>query len=607
MLGCRPGHRCGLFHGIEDRILCSLTSFHDTLPSILDPVLLAPQNHMATKPLTQLAFSIFENPGVYTLLLGSGLSSAASIPTGWNITLDLIRRIALSQGVEDQADWASWYRETAGKEPNYSDLVNELGRSPQERRSILDRYIEPSEDDREEGRKSPTTAHHAIADLVRHGFIKVVITTNFDRLLENALRERGVEPTVVASEDAFEGAVPLTHAHCYLLKLHGDYKDARIRNTEAELADYPKLYNATLDRVFDEYGLVVCGWSGDWDDALRAAIARCPSRRYSTFWAVHGKPGAHASSLISQRRGQVLSIQDADSFFSQLRDQVEALAQTHRENPRSIELLVNTTKRFLSRPEFRIQLEDLLAAEVHALFDKLDALAFAMDVPFSAEEFKSRLDGYQGATESLARMLGVLGRWGTGDDLVRVVEIIRSAQRHADQQKAGNTVWRYLSSYPALLLVTHYGVGLVQARRWPELHEFLSEPINNRQDGGTTRIVEKLFLQWWDGYHRRELWQSLAGLKQDPTPLSEHIFQLIQSWGQSFVGVGDVEDLYETWEILGSLAFGEKYSLAEFQAAERSSGVHDRYLHTPVGRSVWHRQSRERIFERMQLAAPKSL
>jgi hypothetical protein len=43
-------------------------------------------------PLTQLSFSVYENKGVFAVLLGSGLSLAAGIPTGWEITLDLIRR-----------------------------------------------------------------------------------------------------------------------------------------------------------------------------------------------------------------------------------------------------------------------------------------------------------------------------------------------------------------------------------------------------------------------------------------------------------------------------------------------------------------------------------
>ena len=50
---------------------------------------------------SQLAFAIHENPGVYALLLGSGLSRSAGIPTGWEITLDLIRRVGALKGVKD--------------------------------------------------------------------------------------------------------------------------------------------------------------------------------------------------------------------------------------------------------------------------------------------------------------------------------------------------------------------------------------------------------------------------------------------------------------------------------------------------------------------------
>jgi SIR2-like domain len=172
--------------------------------------------------LTQLSFALFENKGVFALLLGSGLSRAAEIPTGWEITLDLIRRVALAQGVGEQANWATWYRDTTGQEPNYSSLLEELAGSPEERRAILHRYIEPTQEDRDEGRKIPTAAHRAIAELVRRGYIRVIVTTNFDRLLETALREIGVEPTVVASVDALLGAEPIAHSGCYILKVHGD-------------------------------------------------------------------------------------------------------------------------------------------------------------------------------------------------------------------------------------------------------------------------------------------------------------------------------------------------------------------------------------------------
>jgi hypothetical protein len=75
--------------------------------------------------LTSLAFSLYENKGVYALLLGSGVSRAAQIPTGWEITLDLVRRVAALQGIPEQPDWAAWHKENFGKEPSYSELLDQ--------------------------------------------------------------------------------------------------------------------------------------------------------------------------------------------------------------------------------------------------------------------------------------------------------------------------------------------------------------------------------------------------------------------------------------------------------------------------------------------------
>jgi hypothetical protein len=119
--------------------------------------------------------------------------------------------------------------------------------------------------------------------MVVSGHVRVTITPNFDRLLETALRERGIEPTIVSSVDGLLGAEPITHSRCYVLKLHGDYKDARILNTDGELAAYPRKFDGLLDRIFDEHGLVICGWSGEWDEALRRAVLRAPNRAIPSF------------------------------------------------------------------------------------------------------------------------------------------------------------------------------------------------------------------------------------------------------------------------------------------------------------------------------------
>ena len=205
-------------------------------------------------PLLQLGFSLHNQRGVYALLLGSGISRAAGIPTGWEITNDLIRRIEETSGSNAEVNWANFYKEKYGKEANYSELLLNLAHTRAERRAILEGYIEPTDPDRAGSRKLPTRGHKNIAKLVREGYIKIIVTTNFDRLLETALNEQGVEPTIVSRASQIMGAGPIQHSNCYILKLHGDYKDANILNTEDELESYPQKTKALLNRIFDEYG-----------------------------------------------------------------------------------------------------------------------------------------------------------------------------------------------------------------------------------------------------------------------------------------------------------------------------------------------------------------
>jgi hypothetical protein len=559
---------------------------------------------LAEDPLTQIAFSIYENKGVFAVLLGSGLSRAAEIPTGWEISLDLIRRVALAQGAGEQPDWAAWYREQAGEEPNYSALLAELASSPEERRSILHSYIEPTEEDRAEGRKVPTAAHQAVADLVRGGYIRVIVTTNFDRLMENALRERGIEPTVVSSVDALAGAEPITHSACYVLKLHGDYKDARILNTDAELAAYPAKYKRLLDRIFDEHGLIICGWSGEWDHALRAALLRAPNRRYPVYWAARGALSTAAEEIVTHRRARMVTIADADSFFTGLQRRVETLEQTHRQNPLSIDLLVSSAKRFLAKPEFRIQLHELFGEETNRVLAKLDGADLAPPPNWDAATFRAYVRRYEAATEALASMAGVLGRWGDGSELPLLLDIIRSLYAHAEKIGGGIVAYLGLRAYPAVLVFTAYGLGLTRAARWDPLHRLFTAVID-RQDREPVRMVEALFLWAWKGTEG-DAWKQIEGLDQRKTPLSDHLLTLFSEWSKRFIGLTpDFELMFERFELLGSLAHLERNARTDIEAELAGSPQHA-WAWMPVGRAGWHSSSASKLVSEIQAEPMKT-
>ena len=460
-------------------------------------------------PLTQLAFSVFENKGVYALLVGSGVSRAAEIPTGWEIPSDLVRRVAMSNDVEEQADWAEWYERMENKSPDYSDLLARLTATREERQSILNRYIEPDDEERAEGKKCPTKAHHAIADMVEQGFFKIIVTTNFDRLIENALREKGLEPTVISSVDALKGAEPVSHASCYVFKLHGDYKDARILNTQEELASYPPQYDELLDRILDEYGLIVCGWSGDWDPGLRAAIHRAPNRRYPTYWAARGELSDAAKDLARMRGARIVGIEDADGFFETLADRVATLEQSQVRNPASVELLVRSTKRFVEGPEYRVRLSDLVADEIERVTARLDDPYLSPQANWSEEEFRRRVRIYEASTEGLAKIMGVLGRWSSDGDSRLAEDAIEALLAHADRHHGGLETYIRLRSYPAVLAFSAFGLGLVRAERWQRLHELFQKQVNRRRSGPDT-MLGNLFLDSWEG-GSRDLWNHFQG------------------------------------------------------------------------------------------------
>ena len=120
-------------------------------------------------PLLSLAFSMHSSKGVYALLLGSGISRAAGIPTGWEIVLGLIRKLAVLEAADCEPDVVAWYKTRYGEDPDYSELLDAVAKSPSERQQLLRQHFEPSDEEREQGLKQPTQAHKAIAQLAKGG------------------------------------------------------------------------------------------------------------------------------------------------------------------------------------------------------------------------------------------------------------------------------------------------------------------------------------------------------------------------------------------------------------------------------------------------------
>ena len=507
-------------------------------------------------PIDSLAFSIHANPGIYAVLVGSGISRSAKIPTGWDITLELVRKLAVITGEDCGDDPEGWYRTKFSKEPDYSELLDGLAKTPAARQQLLKTYWEPTPEEREEGAKSPTAAHRAIANLVQKGFIRVIVTTNFDRLLETALADVGITPTVLSTADEIHGALPLIHTNCTIVKVHGDYLDTRIKNTPDELSTYTPEFNTVLDRIFDEFGLIVCGWSADWDVALRAAITRAPSRRYAMYWAARGVPGTVAQELIAHRQAIQLPITGADQFFSTVTQKVESLEEFLRPHPLSTEMAVASLKRFMSEHKFRIQHEDLILSEVERVEQNIGQEKFPTHgrLPIDTQSLTQRVRAYEGHMASLTAMAVQAGYWAEPQHYPSWTKTIaRLSTVH--RQSGGTVTLLDFQKYPASLLLYCLGIAAVEAGKLDFLRELCETAIarEHHEDKIAVQLLPSgCLLEYSDDA------KNLEGMGRIYAPLANWIYQTCRPLFNRLIP-NDTHFMYvfDKLEILLALSFGK--------------------------------------------------
>lgn len=503
------------------------------------------RDHAGMDPSTEVALALHSTPGVYAVLLGSGVSRAAGVPTGWEITLDLIERLAVATGTSTPSDPAAWYRSNYDAEPDYSEILEKLAATPSERQALLRGYFEPTDEAREEGIKQPTAAHRALADLARRGTVRIILTTNFDRLIEQALDAVGVPCDVWASSDAIVGGVPVSHGRVVVVKLHGDYRDTRLRNTLNELESYEPEVDDLLDRVLDEFGLIVCGWSGAWDAALRQAILRAPNRRYRTFWAGrHGRVDDAARSLVDHRQARIVPIEDADRFFEDVRNKVTALEEVNRPHPASTELAVAMVKRYLPDERDRIRLTDTVLEEAKRLRGRLGPERYPVtsrDV--TTESIVGTAQRYEADAET---MIHVLAHLSAHADHPRHFELAGRALEvvaNPEGDLSGSVALISLRRYPALQCFYAAGIAAVHYRDWGMLRVAALEP--RWHDMNHTEPLVAALHPFRVFENADDAVQALAGA--DPnrrlyTPLSDHLHRFLREPMQYLV---DTEQRYD--------------------------------------------------------------
>ena len=453
---------------------------------------------MAPDPLSALAFSIYAQKGVYALLLGSGISRDAGILPGWDMTLDLVRKYAKAEK-DPTDDPRKWYLARFGKEPDYSEVLEMLGKTPSERRQLLEQYFEANAEERENNpsAKMPTAAHRAIAELVAKGYIKVILTTNFDRLTERALEDAGVSPHVIVLDDGIKGRLPFAHAGVTVVKLHGDYRDTRLLNTPAELEKYTPSQVELLRETFDTFGLIVSGWSGEYDDALRNAITANSNWRFSFYFTGRSELKGVGKTLVEFRKGTFVKTDSADQLFIELRDRIEALESMKYADNLTPKIATARVKNYVQDNSRHINLHDLLVNEAEHV-----AKLCGDEADFFFEGLKpdvkiEKVNRLASLSASLVHMVAACAYWAPEDiaktclkPVLEKVVVPPMKTLWADGPKA--------ELYPAMLCLYAAGVSCVLREKYDLLKcltlESKRKQLNPNEDEKLAGLLNSAFI-----------------------------------------------------------------------------------------------------------------
>jgi hypothetical protein len=245
----------------------------------------------------------------YVLMLGAGASMSSGVKRTPTIMDELLEQFGqgLTGSVESRFD-QFWH-----------------GKSQATRRAMLEPYLD----------HSPSAGYGKLAELIEAGYLDVVVTFNFDDLVETALKQRGFTDyrRIIRGETIAEEMQKLVDAPAprfKIVKLHGSLTSSDHFLFDAEeMNEYPKPI-ADLVTSVTARDIIVCGY-GFADLCVERAFSM---RGESVVWVNPSEVAPRLRVVLKNRRSEDLTI-DAkfDDFFDELHAEL-LLAPTRAAAPR---------------------------------------------------------------------------------------------------------------------------------------------------------------------------------------------------------------------------------------------------------------------------------
>jgi NAD-dependent SIR2 family protein deacetylase len=276
--------------------------------------------------------------------LGAGASASSGIPTAgdmiWEFKqlLYVSQRRVVLQSVSDLSNPAiraqlqnhidaAGTLPAAGSPDEYASLFEAVYPAESDRRAYLDAKVSGAK---------PSYGHLALAVLMRAQMTRLVWTTNFDPLVPDAcakifgttgtLTSLALDAPDIARQVITEGRWPVE------VKLHGDFRSRRLKNTNDELRQEDARLRQLLVETCARFGLLVAGYSGR-DNSIMDALDEAAGQRGAfpagLFWLHRGEdaplPRVQALLVDAAANGIEAALVRIENFDEAMRDSVRLI------------------------------------------------------------------------------------------------------------------------------------------------------------------------------------------------------------------------------------------------------------------------------------------
>lgn len=253
----------------------------------------------------------------YCFILGAGASKQSGIPTGGELAKKWLEEISEKYDQSTVQEWKDKINLIEGQEAEkYSEIyAKRFEITPKEGYLFLEKIMESIE---------PSFGYSVLAQILGKTEDRIVITTNFDSLLEDAMFIYTKQRPLTVGHESLAGFINIFSNRPIIAKIHRDLLLSP-KNKQDEIDALEENWEDSLETIFKYYTPIVIGYGGN-DGSLMKFLKKRADPSIGMFWFYwEGNnnnqnyfPNDSILNLVNEFEGYIVPIKGFDEMMLQL-------------------------------------------------------------------------------------------------------------------------------------------------------------------------------------------------------------------------------------------------------------------------------------------------